>query len=115
MAPELGLTQPGMTIVCGDNHTATHGVRRTRVRGLEVGHVLATQCLLQRKPKTMRVLVEAASARFREGSHARHHRRHGFGGGSGHVVEYAGEAIRGLDGGRMTLCNMSIEAGARPA
>lgn len=119
MAPELGLTQPGMTIVCGDSHTATHGAFGALAFGIgtsEVGHVLATQCLLQRKPKTMRVLVEG---QLQPGVSPKDLTLAiiaaiGFGGGSGHVVEYAGEAIRGLSmEGRMTLCNMSIEAGAR--
>ncbi len=119
MAPELGLTQPGMVIVCGDSHTATHGAFGALAFGIgtsEVGHVLATQCLLQRKPKRMRVTVDGA---LQSGVSAKDLTlaviaRIGFGGGSGYVVEYAGEAIRALDmEGRMTLCNMSIEAGAR--
>jgi len=119
MAPELGLTQPGMTIVCGDSHTATHGAFGALAFGIgtsEVGHVLATQCLLQRRPKTMRVTVDG---RLPRGVSAKDLTlavigEIGFGGGSGYVVEYAGEAIRALDmEGRMTLCNMSIEAGAR--
>jgi 3-isopropylmalate/(R)-2-methylmalate dehydratase large subunit len=119
MAPELGLTQPGMVVVCGDSHTATHGAFGALAFGIgtsEVGHVLATQCLLQRKPKTMRVTVDG---RLRSGVAAKDLTLAvvaaiGFGGGSGYVIEYAGEAIRALDmEGRMTLCNMSIEAGAR--
>jgi len=119
MAPELGLTQPGMVVVCGDSHTATHGAFGALAFGIgtsEVGHVLATQCLLQRKPKTMRVNVEG---RLRSGVSPKDLTLAviaaiGFGGGSGYVLEYAGEAIRALDmEGRMTLCNMSIEAGAR--
>jgi len=119
MAPELGLTQPGMTIVCGDSHTATHGAFGALAFGIgtsEVAHVLATQCLLQRKPKTMRVTVDGALA---PGVSAKDLTlavigQLGFGGGSGYVVEYAGDAIRALGmEGRMTLCNMSIEAGAR--
>lgn len=119
MAPELGLTQPGMVVVCGDSHTATHGAFGALAFGIgtsEVGHVLATQCLLQRKPKQMRVDVEG---RLQPGVSAKDLtlaviNRIGFGGGSGYIVEYAGEAIRALGmEGRMTLCNMSIEAGAR--
>lgn len=119
MAPELGLTQPGMTIVCGDSHTATHGAFGALAFGIgtsEVSHVLATQCLLQRRPKTMRVTVDG---RLPAGVTAKDLTlavigELGFGGGSGYVIEYAGEAIRALGmEGRMTLCNMSIEAGAR--
>jgi 3-isopropylmalate/(R)-2-methylmalate dehydratase large subunit len=119
MAPELGLTQPGMVVVCGDSHTATHGAFGALAFGIgtsEVGHVLATQCLLQRKPKQMRVTVQG---QLQPGVAAKDLTlavigRVGFGGGSGFVIEYAGEAIRALDmEGRMTLCNMSIEAGAR--
>ncbi|GAM96780.1 3-isopropylmalate dehydratase large subunit [alpha proteobacterium U9-1i] len=119
MAPELGLTQPGMVVVCGDSHTATHGAFGALAFGIgtsEVGHVLATQCLLQRKPRTMRVTVNGA---LRAGVSAKDLTlaviaRIGFGGGSGSVIEYAGSAVRALDmEGRMTLCNMSIEAGAR--
>lgn len=119
MGPELGLTQPGMTVVCGDSHTATHGAFGALAFGIgtsEVGHVLATQCLLQRKSKAMRVTVNGALTPGVSGkdvalaviAHL------GFGGGTGFVIEYAGEAVRSLDmEGRMTLCNMSIEAGAR--
>jgi 3-isopropylmalate/(R)-2-methylmalate dehydratase large subunit len=119
MAPELGLTQPGMVVVCGDSHTATHGAFGALAFGIgtsEVGHVLASQCLLQRKPKRMRVTVDG---RLRPGVLAKDLTlaviaEIGFGGGSGYVIEYAGEAVRALDmEGRMTLCNMSIEAGAR--
>lgn len=119
MGPELGLTQPGMTVVCGDSHTATHGAFGALAFGIgtsEVGHVLATQCLLQRKPQTMRVTV---SGQLQPGVSGKDVAlaviaRLGFGGGTGFVVEYAGEAIRSLDmEGRMTVCNMSIEAGAR--
>lgn len=119
IGPELGATQPGMTIVCGDSHTATHGAFGALAFGIgttEVGHVLATQCLLQRKPKSMRVhvtgrpgpntsakdIILAVIAKI------------GVDGGTGHVLEYCGDAISALDmEGRMTLCNMSIEAGAR--
>ena len=119
MAPELGLTHPGMVVVCGDSHTATHGAFGALAFGIgtsEVGHVLATQCLLQRKPRQMRVTVDG---RLQPGVSAKDLtlaviNRIGFGGGSGFVIEYAGEAIRALGmEGRMTLCNMSIEAGAR--
>jgi 3-isopropylmalate/(R)-2-methylmalate dehydratase large subunit len=119
MAPELGLTQPGTVVVCGDSHTATHGAFGALAFGIgtsEVGHVLATQCLLQRKPKRMRVTVDG---HLQRGVSAKDLTLAviaaiGFGGGSGYVIEYAGEAVRALDmEGRMTLCNMSIEAGAR--
>jgi 3-isopropylmalate/(R)-2-methylmalate dehydratase large subunit len=119
MGPELGLTQPGMTVVCGDSHTATHGAFGALAFGIgtsEVGHVLATQCLLQRKPKTMRVTVDGQLQPGVSGKDVALAviARLGFGGGTGFVVEYAGEAIRSLDmEGRMTVCNMSIEAGAR--
>ena len=119
MGPELGLTQPGMTVVCGDSHTATHGAFGALAFGIgtsEVGHVLATQCLLQTKPKSMRVTV---GGKLQPGVSGKDVAlaviaRLGFGGGTGFVIEYAGEAVRSLDmEGRMTLCNMSIEAGAR--
>jgi 3-isopropylmalate/(R)-2-methylmalate dehydratase large subunit len=119
MAPELGLTHPGAVVVCGDSHTATHGAFGALAFGIgtsEVSHVLATQCLLQRKPKRMRVTIDDV---LRPGVHAKDLTLAviaavGFGGGSGYVIEYAGEAVRALDmEGRMTLCNMSIEAGAR--
>ena len=119
MGPELGLTQPGMTVVCGDSHTATHGAFGALAFGIgtsEVGHVLATQCLLQRRSKTMRVTVDGALAPGVSGKDVALAviAALGFGGGTGFVIEYAGEAVRGLDmEGRMTLCNMSIEAGAR--
>jgi 3-isopropylmalate/(R)-2-methylmalate dehydratase large subunit len=119
IGPELGLTQPGMTIVCGDSHTSTHGALGSLAFGIgtsEVEHVLATQCLPQVKPKTLEIrylgsrppgvtakdVVLATIGRI------------GVAGGTGHVVEYRGEAIAGLSmDGRMTICNMSIEAGAR--
>ncbi len=119
IGPELGLTQPGMTIVCGDSHTATHGAFGALAFGIgtsEVGHVLATQCLLQRKPKTFEVRVEGT---LRKGVSAKDIilallARVGFGGGTGYVFEYTGSAIRALTmEERMTVCNMSIEAGAR--
>src|SRR5437764_3741327 len=119
IGPELGLTQPGMTIVCGDSHTATHGALGALAIGIgtsEVEHVLATQTLAQRKPRALRIsfegelppgvtakdLVLAAIGRL------------GVDGGVGHVIEYAGQVIEGLSmEGRLTICNMSIEAGAR--
>ncbi len=119
MGPELGLTQPGMTIVCGDSHTSTHGAFGALAFGIgtsEVEHVLATQSLLQHRPKTMRVdfngelqpgvtakdMILALIAKI------------GVSGGTGYVLEYAGSAVRALSmEARMTLCNMSIEAGAR--
>jgi len=119
IGPEKGLTQPGMTIVCGDSHTSTHGAFGALAFGIgtsEVGHVLATQTLLQNKPKTMAVNVEG---KLEEGVTAKDIilaiiARIGIGGGTGHVFEYRGEAIRGLGmEGRMTVCNMSIEGGAR--
>jgi 3-isopropylmalate/(R)-2-methylmalate dehydratase large subunit len=119
IGPELGLTQPGMTIVCGDSHTSTHGAVGALAFGIgttEVGHVLATQCLLQRKPRTLAVEVEGPLA---PGVTAKDLilaiiGRLGVSGGTGHVIEYRGGTIRGLDmEERMTVCNMSIEAGAR--
>ena len=119
VGPELGLTQPGMTIVCGDSHTATHGAFGALAFGIgtsEVGHVLATQCLLQRKPKTLAITVDGALA---PGVGAKDLILHvigviGVNGGTGHVIEYRGSAIRALSmDERMTVCNMSIEAGAR--
>ncbi len=119
IGPELGLTQPGLTIVCGDSHTATHGAFGALAFGIgtsEVAHVLSTQTLLQTKPKTYQVnfngqlgtgvtakdMILALIAKI------------GIGGGTGHVFEYSGPAVQALDmEGRMTLCNMSIEAGAR--
>ena len=119
IGPELGLTQPGMTIVCGDSHTSTHGAFGALAFGIgtsEVEHVLATQCLPQTKPRTM--LVQT-SGRLPEGVTAKDLAlaiigRIGTDGATGHVIEYAGDAVRMLSmEGRMTLCNMSIEAGAR--
>jgi 3-isopropylmalate/(R)-2-methylmalate dehydratase large subunit len=119
IGPELGITQPGKTVVCGDSHTSTHGALGALAFGIgttEVGHVLATQCLLQRKPRTFALNV---SGRLRSGVTAKDLilaiiGRIGVGGGTGHVIEYRGETIRGLDmDERMTVCNMSIEAGAR--
>jgi 3-isopropylmalate/(R)-2-methylmalate dehydratase large subunit len=119
IGPELGLTQPGMTIVCGDSHTATHGAFGALAFGIgtsEVAHVLSTQCLLQTRPKTFQVNFNGQLA---EGVTAKDMilaliARIGIGGGTGHVFEYSGPAVRALNmEGRMTLCNMSIEAGAR--
>jgi 3-isopropylmalate/(R)-2-methylmalate dehydratase large subunit len=119
IGPQLGLTQPGMTIVCGDSHTSTHGAFGALAFGIgtsEVEHVLATQTLSQRRPKTMAVDVEGA---LPEGVTAKDLilaiiAQIGTGGGQGYVIEYRGEAIRALSmEGRMTVCNMSIEAGAR--
>jgi 3-isopropylmalate/(R)-2-methylmalate dehydratase large subunit len=119
MGPELGLTHPGMTIVCGDSHTATHGAFGALAFGIgtsEVEHVLATQCLLQNRPRTYEVRVEG---RLGRGVSAKDVilgliARIGVGGGTGHVFEFTGAAIRGLDmEERMTVCNMSIEGGAR--
>jgi 3-isopropylmalate/(R)-2-methylmalate dehydratase large subunit len=119
IGPELGRTQPGMTIVCGDSHTATHGAFGALAFGIgtsEVEHVLATQCLLQKKPKTYEVRVEGALA---PGVLAKDIilaliAKIGVGGGTGHVFEYTGSAIRSLSmEQRMTICNMSIEGGAR--
>jgi 3-isopropylmalate/(R)-2-methylmalate dehydratase large subunit len=119
IGPELGLTQPGRTIVCGDSHTSTHGAFGALAFGIgtsEVEHVLATQCLVQKKPRTMAVsfsgipgagvtskdMILALIARI------------GIDGATGHVIEYSGDAVRALSmEARMTICNMSIEAGAR--
>jgi len=119
IGPELGVTQPGMTIVCGDSHTSTHGALGSLAFGIgtsEVEHVLATQTLPQQKAKTMSVSVEGTpppdvSAKDIVLAIVG---RLGTGGGAGYVIEYRGEAIRALSmEGRMTVCNMSIEAGAR--
>ncbi|MGA2088244.1 MAG: 3-isopropylmalate dehydratase large subunit [Stellaceae bacterium] len=119
IGPEQGMTQPGMTIVCGDSHTATHGAFGALAFGIgtsEVEHVLATQTLIQRRAKNMRVSVEGD---LPQGVTAKDLilgiiGQIGTAGGTGHVVEYAGDAIRKLSmEGRMTVCNMSIEAGAR--
>jgi 3-isopropylmalate/(R)-2-methylmalate dehydratase large subunit len=119
IGPELGFTQPGCTIVCGDSHTATHGAFGALAFGIgtsEVEHVLASQCLLQRRPKTFEVRVEGQLA---PGVSAKDVilaliAQIGVGGGTGHVFEYTGPAIRALGmEARMTICNMSIEGGAR--
>src|SRR3989449_6254282 len=119
IGPELGLTQPGVTIVCGDSHTSTHGAFGALAFGIgttEVAHVLMSQCLLQTRPKTLQIRVEG---RLHPGVTAKDLilgtiAKIGVGGGTGHVIEYAGPAIRALSmEERMTVCNMSIEAGAR--
>jgi 3-isopropylmalate/(R)-2-methylmalate dehydratase large subunit len=119
IGPELGITQPGKTIVCGDSHTSTHGAFGALAFGIgttEVGHVLASQCLLQRRPKTLAITVDG---KLGAGVTAKDIilsiiGRIGVDGGTGHVIEYRGSAIRALDmEQRMTICNMSIEAGAR--
>ncbi len=119
IGPELGISQPGQTIVCGDSHTATHGAVGALAFGIgtsEVEHVLATQCLSQFKSRTMQVRLEG---RRQRGVTAKDLilaiiGKIGIAGGTGHVIEYAGEAIRALSmEGRMTVCNMSIEGGAR--
>jgi 3-isopropylmalate/(R)-2-methylmalate dehydratase large subunit len=119
IGPELGLTQPGMTIVCGDSHTATHGAFGALAFGIgtsEVEHDLATQCLLQKQPRTYEVRVDGTLSK---GVSAKDIilaliAQIGVGGGTGHVFEYTGSAIRSLTmEQRMTICNMSIEGGAR--
>jgi len=119
IGPELGITQPGKTIVCGDSHTSTHGAFGALAFGIgttEVGHVLASQCLLQRRPKTLAITVDG---KLGVGVTAKDIilaiiGKIGVDGGTGHVIEYRGGAIRALDmEQRMTICNMSIEAGAR--
>jgi 3-isopropylmalate/(R)-2-methylmalate dehydratase large subunit len=119
VGPEQGMSRPGMTIVCGDSHTSTHGALGALAFGIgatEVSHVLATQSLWQRKPGTMRIAVDGA---LQAGVSAKDVvlsiiGRIGTAGATGHVIEYSGSAIRGLTmEGRLTVCNMSIEAGAR--
>ncbi|HEY1900127.1 MAG TPA: 3-isopropylmalate dehydratase large subunit [Steroidobacteraceae bacterium] len=119
IGPELGLTRPGRTIVCGDSHTSTHGAFGALAFGIgttEVGHVFATQCILQRRPKTFAIQV---NQKLQPGVTAKDLvlaiiGQIGVEGGTGHVLEFRGEAIRALDmEQRMTVCNMSIEAGAR--
>src|SRR5947209_8156496 len=119
IGPELGVTQPGMTIVCGDSHTSTHGAFGALAFGIgtsEVEHVLATQCIVQSKPRSMRIRYEGAlgfgvtAKDLILGTLG----EIGVGGASGHVVEYAGAAIEALSmEGRMTVCNMTIEGGGR--
>lgn len=119
IGPELGLTQPGYTIVCGDSHTSTHGAFGALAFGIgtsEVEMVLASQCLLQRKPKTYEVRVDGQLPKGVSSKDIILNliARIGIGGGTGHVIEYRGEAIRSLTmEQRMTICNMSIEGGAR--
>ena len=119
IGPEQGLTQPGMTVVCGDSHTATHGAFGAIAFGIgtsEVEHVLATQTLPQRRPKTMAITVDGA---LRDGATPKDVilaiiGRIGTGGGIGHIIEYRGQVFRDMSmEGRMTVCNMSIEAGAK--
>ena len=119
VGPEMGVTQPGMTIVCGDSHTSTHGAFGALAFGIgtsEVGHVLATQCLLQSRPETFAINIEGELG---FGVTAKDIilaviAKNGAGGGAGHVFEYRGSAIRKLSmANRMTICNMSIEGGAR--
>ena len=117
--PEMGLTQPGMTIVCGDSHTATHGAFGALAFGIgtsEVGHVMGTQCLMQNKPKTMEIRYTGSMP---QGTSAKDLVLYtiaaiGVSGGTNYAIEFTGETIRNLSmEGRMTLCNMAIEAGAR--
>src|SRR5881227_551352 len=119
IGPELGLTRPGLTIVCGDSHTSTHGAFGALAFGIgtsEVEHVLATQCLVAKRPKTMRIFYSGTPG---PGVTAKDLilatiGRVGTGGMAGHAVEYAGPAIEALSmEGRMTICNMTIEAGGR--
>ncbi|MBX2998394.1 MAG: 3-isopropylmalate dehydratase large subunit [Caldilineaceae bacterium] len=119
VGPEMGITQPGMTIVCGDSHTSTHGAFGALAFGIgtsEVGHVLATQCLMQSRPKTFAITVDGELG---FGVTAKDIilaiiAKNGAGGGAGYVFEYRGAAIRNLSmANRMTICNMSIEGGAR--
>jgi len=119
IGPEIGATQPGKTIVCGDSHSSTHGAFGALAFGIgstEVGHVLATQCLLQRKPRTMAINI---NGQLPAGVTAKDIilatiGQIGVDGGTGHVIEYRGNTIRGLSmEERMTICNMTIEAGAR--
>src|SRR5216684_8362866 len=119
VGPELGITLPGQTLVCGDSHTSTHGAFGSLAFGIgtsEVEHVLATQCLAQSRSKTLHILVNGKRPK---GVTAKDIilaiiGKIGIGGGTGHVAEYGGEAIRSLSmDGRMTVCNMTIEGGAR--
>ena len=119
VSPEQGRTQPGMTIVCGDSHTSTHGAFGALAHGIgtsEVEHVLATQTLRQRKAKNMRVTIDGVAPEWVTAKDLALAviGQIGTGGGTGHVIEYAGEAIRALSmEGRMTVCNLTIEAGAK--
>ncbi|TNJ32824.1 3-isopropylmalate dehydratase large subunit [Arenimonas terrae] len=119
VAPELGLTQPGQTIVCGDSHTSTHGAFGALAFGIgssEVGHVLATQCLLQRKPRALAITIDGELGPGVGAKDVVLHviGRIGVNGGTGHVIEFRGSTVRAMSmEQRMTLCNMAIEAGAR--
>jgi 3-isopropylmalate/(R)-2-methylmalate dehydratase large subunit len=119
MAPELGFIKPGMTIVCGDSHTSTHGAFGALAFGVgttEVGHVLATNCILQSKPKSMKVIFSGKCPKHvgAKDMILKLIAEIGIGGAAGHIIEYCGEAVTSLSmEGRMTLCNMSIECGAR--
>ncbi len=119
IGPEQGATLPGMTVVCGDSHTSTHGAFAALAMGIgtsEVEHVLATQTLVQKKAKKMLVRVEGSLSKFVTAKDVALAviGKIGTAGGTGHAIEFAGSAIRGLSmEGRMTLCNMAIEAGAR--
>jgi len=119
VAPELGLVRPGMTVVCGDSHTSTHGALGAFAFGIgtsEVAHVLATQTLVQKRPANMRVMIDGTLPTGATAKDLALHvmRELGTSGGAGHVIEYGGDAVLALGmAGRMTLCNMSIEAGAR--
>src|SRR5512134_573899 len=119
IGPEQGATLPGMTVVCGDSHTSTHGAFACLAHGIgtsEVEHVLATQCLVTKKMKNMRVTVDGPLARGVTGKDVvlAIIGRIGTAGGTGHAIEFAGSTIRALSmEGRMTVCNMAIEAGAR--
>jgi len=119
IGPELGITQPGMTIVCGDSHTATHGAFGALAFGIgttEVSHTMATGCLFQQKPKTMKVEFRGKMSKNVTAKDLvlKLIQQIGIGGGTGYIIEYTGETIQNMDmEGRMTICNMSIEAGAR--
>lgn len=119
VGPEQGISQPGLTMVCGDSHTSTHGAVGALAFGIgtsEVAHVMATQCLWQRKPKTMRININGMLPQgvFAKDVALAIIGRIGAAGAVGHVIEYAGETIRGMSiEGRLTVCNMSIEAGGR--
>ncbi|MDQ6976262.1 MAG: 3-isopropylmalate dehydratase large subunit [Mariprofundaceae bacterium] len=118
IGPEQGLTLPGITLVCGDSHTSTHGAFAALAMGIgtsDVEHVLATQCLIQKKPKTMRICIDGTAPALTGKDIALYVISHiGTAGGTGYAIEFAGSAVRELSmEGRMTLCNMAIEAGAR--
>ncbi len=119
IGPEQGLTLPGVTMVCGDSHTSTHGAFAAIAMGIgtsEVEHVLATQCLIQKKPRRMRITIDGPLPEWMTGKDLALYviSQIGTAGGTGHAIEFAGEAVRALSmEGRMSLCNMAIEAGAR--